>query len=203
MAVTLEHDVLPVVRRADDVPGPPQGQWTYVSYARLLDDGRRYEIIDGVLDVAPSPDVAHQTAVGWIFHYLLVHVQLAGKGRVFSAPINVELSPARVVQPDVVVVRAEHAGIITPARLVGVPDLVVVVEVASPGTAGYDRREKQDVYARSGVPEYWIADPYARTIEVLVREGSAYRSRGVFRSKATLPSQVIPRFPVQVEQFLM
>lgn len=201
MAVTLEYDVLPVVQRAGDVPGPPQGQWTYDDYARLPDDGRRYEIIEGVLYVAPSPDVAHQTAVGWIFYYLLVHVQLAGKGRVFSAPIDVELSPARVVQPDVVVVLAEHASIITPARIVGAPDLVV--EVASPGTAGYDRREKQDVYVRSGVPEYWVADTYARTIEVLVLEGSVYRSRGVFRGKATLPSQVIPQFPVQVEQFFV
>lgn len=63
MAVTLTHDVLPMVQRADDVPGLPQRQWTY-DYFRLPDDGRRAESIDGVLYVAPPPDIAHQTALG-------------------------------------------------------------------------------------------------------------------------------------------
>ncbi|MBX3056337.1 MAG: hypothetical protein KF770_07690 [Anaerolineae bacterium] len=34
---------------------PEQGQWTYEDYVRLPDDGRRYEIIEGVLYMANAP----------------------------------------------------------------------------------------------------------------------------------------------------
>ena len=76
-----------------------------------------------------------------------------------------------------------------------------MIEIASPSTAGHDRRTKQDAYARAGVPEYWIADPYARTIEILRLEGGAYRSLGVFEGGDVLPSAELPELPVRVEQF--
>src|SRR5262249_15325923 len=104
-----------------------------------------------------------------------------------------------VLQPDIIVVLNTHLEIITPSRIVGAPDLII--ELASPGTAGYDRRTKQDAYASAGVPEYWIADPGTGTVELMVLENGAYRSLGVFRGQATLPSRVVPGLPVKVEQF--
>lgn len=56
-------DTLPVVRPADHVTGMQQGAWTYESYAQLPEDGRRNEVIDGVLSRAPAPGAAHQSAV--------------------------------------------------------------------------------------------------------------------------------------------
>jgi Uma2 family endonuclease len=191
--------VLPVVSPADDVPGPPQGKWTYTSYARLPADGNRYQIIDGVLFTSPTPTTVHQAASGLFITHLTIHVQFAGLGRVLGAPCDVELAPDVVVQPDVVVVLKDHLGIIKRSHVVGSPDLVV--EIASPGTAGYDRRQKQDAYAAARVPEYWIADPAAQTIEVLVLGDDTYHSLGVFRGEATLPSTVLPSLPVQVQQF--
>jgi len=126
-------------------------------------------------------------------------VEDVGLGRVFPAPVDVELAPNVVLQPDVIVVLNANLGILIPERIVGAPDLVV--EIASPGTAGYDRRQKQDAYARAGVPEYWIADPIARTIEVLRLNGGVYRSLGVFTGQARLPSVAVPGLPVPVEQF--
>jgi len=51
------------------------------------------------------------------------------------------------------------------------------------------------------VPEYWVADPWSRTVEVLTLEDSGYRSLGVFEGKAVLPSEIVPDFLVRVEQF--
>ena len=192
-------DTLPVVVPADHLPGPQQGRWTYVAYAGLPRDEKHYEVVDGVLYMAPAPTIAYQDASGWFFFYLTTYVRMAGAGRVFVAPVDVELAPNVVIQPDVIVVLNANLGIITPSHIIGAPDLIV--EIASPSTAGYDRRTKQDAYARAGVPEYWIADADARTVEVLVLERGAYRSAGVFRGQATLPSQVIAGLPVQVEQF--
>ncbi len=188
-----------MVTSADHVPGPGQGRWTYEDYAALPDDGQRYEIVDGVLFMTPSPSEWHQTAVGRFFRYLATHIEDTGYGRVYMAPFDVELAHDVVVQPDVLVILNDSRNKITPSRIIGAPDLVV--EVASPGTAGYDRRKKQDAYARAGVPEYWIAEPLTGTVEVLVLETGEYRSLGVFEGKATLPSRVIPELPVQVEQF--
>lgn len=46
---------------------PEPGQWTCEDYARLPDDGNRYEVIKRVLYMTPSPTVDHQSAVlpGW------------------------------------------------------------------------------------------------------------------------------------------
>src|SRR5581483_12513463 len=130
----------------------------------------RYEIIDGVLYMAPSPSTAHQGSTGLFHWYLMAHVQFAGLGRVFVAPFDVELAPGITVQPDVIVVLTEHLSIITESHIVGAPD--IVVEIASPGTVGYDRRTKQDAYAHAGVREYWLADPRAKTVEILCLAGS-------------------------------
>jgi Uma2 family endonuclease len=130
--------------------------------------------------------------------FLVTHIQFAGLGRVFAAPIDVELTPDTVVQPDIVVILNANLGVITPSRIIGAPDLVV--EILFPGTAGCDRREKQDAYARAGVREYWIADPAAQMVEILALEQDAYRSQGVFRGQAHLPTRTIT-LPVPVARF--
>jgi Uma2 family endonuclease len=194
-------DELSMVTPADDAPGPPQGQWTYGDYAAIPADGLWYEIIDGVLYMAPAPGTGHQSASNLFAFYLTQHIQMTGLGRVFPAPVDVELAPGTVVQPDVVVALSANAGIITPSRIVGAPDLVV--EVASPGTAAYDRREKQDAYARAGMREYWIADPNAHSVELLRLDGAAYKSQGVFINNALLPSAVAQGMSTKVAQFFV
>jgi Uma2 family endonuclease len=99
----------------------------------------------------------HQGITLEIAVHLRNFVQLTGRGRVFVAPADVELSPGDVVQPDVFVILHQHLDRIIPSRVLGAP--VLVVEVASPGTARHDLREKQDAYARASVTEYWIVIP--------------------------------------------
>jgi len=151
--------------------------------------------------MAPAPDLGHQSIVLRLSHYLFVHAELAGLGRVFAGPVDVELESKNVFQPDVVVILNAHLNRMTQKKIVGAPDLVV--EVASPSTAAYDRLTKYDVYARAGVTEYWIVKPDSRVVEILVLEDGTYRSLGAFSGKATLPSRVVPDLPVRVEQFFV
>jgi len=192
---------LSVVIPADWVPGPPQGFWTYDEYAALPDDGQRYEIVNGVLMMAPAPSPEHQAIVLEIASYLRIHVKLAGLGRVFPAPIDVDLGPKNVFQPDVVVVLNAHLDRVKAKKIVGAPDLVV--EVASYSTAAMDRTAKHDTYARVGVTEYWMVKPERETVEVFVLEVGEYRSLGNFSGQQTLPSRVVPGLPVRVEQFFV
>jgi Uma2 family endonuclease len=55
-------------------------------------------------------------------------------------------------------VRQERIGIFSESRLLEAPDLVV--EIISASTARYDRGPKLANYARAGVTEMWLMDPY-------------------------------------------
>ena len=187
-----------VVMPADHVAGPPQGRWTSEHADFIPDDGMRYEILVGVLYMSPPPSDVHQFANNLIQTFLTMHVEFTGRGRVIGPPFNVQLSPTDVVQPDVIVVLNEHLSRITRRGVVGAPTLVV--EITSPSTATHDRSAKFAAYERLGVPEYWIADPYAHTVELWILTGGCYRSQGVFEGSELLPSIVVPGFPIAVEE---
>jgi Uma2 family endonuclease len=147
MTIDIERQTM--LTPADWVPGPGQGNWTYASYAALPEDGRRYEVVDGVLYMSPSPSDTHQNVSIWLSHYLVIHVKLAGLGQVRAAPFDVELAPRTIVQPDIMVILNEHLSRITSTHIKGAPDLVV--EILSPGTASHDRSGKKRAYAQANV----------------------------------------------------
>ncbi len=55
----------------------------------------------------------------------------------------------------------------------GVPDMVV--EVLSPSTRVRDLTVKKDAYETNGVKEYWIVDPYMKTVDVYVLHDGKYK----------------------------
>src|SRR5437660_2770983 len=142
---------------ADWVPGPKQGEWTYDSYAALPDDGQRYELVNGVLLMAPAPSWSHQETVGEIFAYLRDYVRTTGLGGAFTAPIDVELTRHTVVQPDVVVLLKTHRERLRGRHIVGAPDLVV--EVASNGHQPNTGLGSKKPYARPESPENGLSYP--------------------------------------------
>ncbi len=198
MTTTNRHPDM--VTPADWVPGPKQGHWTYDHYMTLPDDGMRYEIVDGVLYMSPpSPSGFHQGATNLFSTYLTIHVQFTGLGRVYAGPLDVELADNAVVQPDVLVLLNANLHKFTPSGIKGAPDLAI--EVASPSTEKFDKNQKLKIYAQAGIQEYWIVNPKKHTVEVLRLENGAYHSLGVFSGDQTLPTQIVPDFPVQVQQF--
>ncbi len=193
-------DTAELVVRASHVPGPSQGQWTYAAYAALPDiDGYRYEILSGVLYMAPAPVPDHENIAALVAARLVAAVDDQGLGRVFTSP-DIDASGS-VVRPDAVVVLNAQLGIVAERRLIGSPNLVV--EISSPSTAAYDRdavHGKRAAYARIGVPEYWILDPTARSVTLLVLTNDHYEEVGVLSGGEHIPSQVLPTFTTPVER---
>jgi Uma2 family endonuclease len=138
-------------------------QWTVADLQDLPDDGNRYEVIDGELLVTPSPSWPHQTAVVKLYSLLDGYVTAHELGYVFVAPADVVFSPRRGVQPDLFVV--PPVGGRRPTSFEQVKRLMLAVEILSPSTARADRVKKRFLYRDEAVPEYWIVDLDARTIE--------------------------------------
>ncbi len=76
------------------------------------------------------------------------------------------------MQPDLVCVDTGRLGIVTERAIEGAPTLVV--EVLSPSTDVRDRGVKQGLYARHGVPYYWVVDPAAPAVQALGLSRGSY-----------------------------
>lgn len=169
---------------------PAQGQWRYADYLRLPDDGKRYEIIEGVLYVANAPSLEHQFTVSEILFQLKLFVRDKVLGQVYTAPIEVHLSEnTKPVQPDVLFIHTDGQPPLGAQFFEGAPDLIV--EVISPSSIRLDRHVKFDIYERSGVAEYWLADPKARLVEVYTLSNGEYALLGQYTGDEMIQSKVL------------
>ncbi len=173
---------------------PVKPKLAYEDYARLPDD-ERCELIDGELIPMPSPKEIHQAICGAIFMSVGMFVNAAMLGRTYFAPFDVILSDFNVVQPDIIFVSNARAHIIDD-YVHGAPDLVV--EILSPSTADYDRTTKRELYERYGVPEYWLVDPYAKTITILRMGADGYNVHAVYGEGDTLTSPTLAGFALDL-----
>jgi Uma2 family endonuclease len=139
-----------------------------------LGDGDLRELIDGELVEVEVPTGKHEYVVMCVGAALVQWARAGHGGRATGSGYKVRVSNRRGVMPDVQFYRAGNdAPREQEAALVeGRPDLVV--EVVSPSSRSLDRVKKLQWYTQLGVPEYWIVDPQARTLERLVLRDGLY-----------------------------
>jgi Uma2 family endonuclease len=173
---------------------PPGGPFTRADLEQMPDDGRRYELIDGVLIVSAAPGRLHQRAV--LRLAMALHGACPLGFEVLTAPFAVGLADDTEIQPDVLVGRDAD---FTPKDLPAAP--VLAVEVLSPSSRLFDTHVKRARFERAGMPAFWVADPVARPAEARLiawelGDDKRYRQvadvTGEERFDATLP------FPVTV-----
>lgn len=141
---------------------PAQGEWTVDDMWALPEDGQRYEVIDGVLYVTPSPRDEHQDAVGALFVPISAYLLREPVGWVRVAPADVRFGPRRGVQPDLYVAPLVEGK--RPRGWQAIRHLVLAVEVLSPASAARDRSVKRRLY-QEHADEYWIVDLDGRVFE--------------------------------------
>ena len=149
---------------------------TYAEYRCFPSDGQRHEIIDGDHFVNLAPNTYHQTISGRLYFQLFEQVESKGRGRVFSAPTDLQLTETDIVQPDLIVLTREQAKMITPTKIKGTPQ--IVAEILSASTADTDRVLKKELYRRTGVAEYWVVDPNEQRVEQFVLSAESYELAG-------------------------
>lgn len=151
---------------------------TWDDYAALPDDGKRYELMEGELIVSPAPAFGHQEIVAELTAILRPYAKKHALGKVVASPLDVRLDEHTVCQPDLVFIRTERLGIVA-EQVLGAPDLVI--EVLSPGSAQRDRRVKAALYARFGVPHYWIVSPQDEVVLLYRLAGDAYERVAIYQ----------------------
>jgi Uma2 family endonuclease len=172
---------------------------TYEEYLKTPEIKARFDIVDGVMTIAPTPTVAHQRILGNLFWKLdqFVSEQQVGEVLFASVDVIVQRDPLRTRQPDLLFVSNERASILGD-QVDGGLDLVV--EILSPSNSRSDLEAKLSDYATLGVSECWLVSPEARSVEILgLTEGSWVRL-GISGLGELVRSRVLPELDLAVVQ---
>jgi Uma2 family endonuclease len=156
----------------------PRGLVTLEEWDALeLDEARRWELVEGGIVMTPRPRPLHQV-VSFNLAQLIRTALPASLAVLQEVEITVEARfPPTVRDPDLVVVNRSVVDR-NPVR-VDASDVVVVVEIVSPGSRRTDHVMKAYEYAKAGIEHYWIvdldADPDERFLAYVLGEEAYHR----------------------------
>jgi Uma2 family endonuclease len=181
-------------------------RWTRAEYDRLVElgvfEGERLELLAGVLAVREPQGSRHSAAIRAVLDALR---SALGHAWQIDSQLPIALDDDSEPEPDVAVVprdaeryRRGHPG--RPA---------LIVEVAE-SSYRIDHSYKASLYARAGVPEYWLVDVVRETVEVHRNpEASAeaihgwrYGSVETLRPPATITPMIAPHAAIAVADLL-
>jgi Uma2 family endonuclease len=162
-----------------------------------VEEGYRYELARGVLEVTNVPNEPHAVIVSNLYDAIALYKQAHpgvihhyGGGSEFHFVVPTMISGRN---PDVAVALK-----MTPKDSRGRRPASFAAEVVSEGTEARERDyvTKREEYLEYGLSEYWIVDPIERRVMILVRNGDAWAERSVSGDQsaesAVLPGLVVP-----------
>jgi Uma2 family endonuclease len=140
----------------------PSGGWTTDDLDAMPVSNIRYELTDGALSVAPSPTNLHQVLamrLGTALDPLLPEsLDIAG-----AVEIRFGRQLTRI--PDLMVVRSDEPG----RHWFAPSEVVVAIEIESPGSHIEDRATRPALFAQFGIPYYWRIEPNPPRVSVYRR----------------------------------
>ncbi len=169
--------------------------FTIDDLARMPEDGKLYELIEGEFHVSTQPNWHHQYACTQLLWALQDWNQRSGLGVANGSP-GVIFDIHDAVAPDVVWISNERLPQVLgdDGKLHAAPDLAV--EVISPGWQNEqrDRETKLKLYSLRGVREYWIVDWQAQQVEVFRRSRAKLVHAATLLREDDLTSLLLPGF---------
>ena len=173
------------------------------------DDGtdNLYELCDGELILMPPESELN----GWMVECLQNEfAQLVKRRLVRVLPYELQvLGKTQNRFPDLVVLREEHIELTKKRRTItlDMPPPQLVVEVVSPYKSQKDKNYRRDYidkvhqYQERGIPEYWIVDPQAQLVTVMVLVNGSYQATE-FSGSQRIVSQIFPELGLTAAQVL-
>ena len=179
-----------------------QRRITVVDFHRMVDAGvfdpdERVELLEGVLIAMPPPGEPHSWSIQELNRIITRALPDSYRAR---PQLPVTLGIYSEPQPDLAVITVEQG-----ARRTEHPEAALLVIEVSVSSLRYDRNAKAAVYARAGIPEYWIVDVEGRGVEVRRDpDPAAARWRSITRLGPgdVLESVAVPLPPIRVVDIL-
>lgn len=184
----------------------PNGVYSYADYLSWKIE-QALEIIKGKVFKMAAPSTPHQRLSWKLVRIIDKHFE-GHSCEAFFAPFDVRLLDKKrstkadkdiytVVQPDICIIcdtqKIDNRGCL------GAPDLMI--EILSPGNSKHEMKIKKDLYAESGVREYWIVDPTSETVSRYNIEAEGIFGRPyIFVSDEVMPSGIFPDFLLQLNE---
>ena len=170
-------------------------------------DGR-YEIVEGVLTkMAPAYFSGGKKLQRVIFR-VTTHIG-EGAGS-FGTEVEIVIDEDRVVRTDAAFLtpseeERQHqaalaAGRKDPERTRILIPPTLIIECISPGHEKHDHRTKRRWYAEFGVPNYWLLDPFKRTLKCLVLRDGVYHDDAAGQGNEDVRPALFPGLVLHLQE---
>ncbi|XQQ07745.1 MAG: Uma2 family endonuclease [Leptolyngbya sp. IPPAS B-1204] len=180
----------------------PLKHWSVDEYHRLIAVGiltsdDHVELLDGQIVEMVSQDPPHASTTDEGSDYL--KSLFAGRAKV-RMQLPITLSSSSEPEPDIAVVRLDsnryHDRHPTPE------DVFLIIEIANT-TLSHDRHRKAKLYAKAGIPEYWIVNLNQRQIIVYRHpQGDTYQSEQILETTDAITPLAFPEITVAFKNLL-
>ncbi len=172
------------------LPPLPPRRWTVDEYHHLLQtgvlrSGEPVELLEGWLVTKMIRNPPHEQALDIAQNVLRNFLPADWRLRVQTAITTGDSEP----EPDLAVIRnpiSRYAN-----RLPGPADIGLLVEIADTSLA-HDRRTKGRIYARAGIPVYWIVNLVDHQVEVCTNHDPLAAEPAYTRHTDYLPGDAVP-----------
>jgi Uma2 family endonuclease len=195
----------PAAPTAEDIASPswvPRRRITVADFYRMAEVGiigerDRIELIEGELIEMSPVGAPHINSINALTHLL---VRGADGRAIVSIQNPVRLSARTQPQPDIALIRPDSPNYRKTPPLA--EDVFLLIEIAA-ASLRYDVGVKAGLYARHGIPEYWVVDLEARCV-LLHREPSqlGYAQRREAKADEVLEPLLLPGLRVAVAEML-
>ena len=164
----------------------------------ILSPGARVELIDGAIHDMSSPIGPLHSGV--VIRLIRLFNRQPKKRWLISSQTPVGLDNYSEPQPDLVLLKPAPDDYVSHHPT---PDDVFLLIEVSDGTLDFDRGKKLQIYARAGIPEFWVINLQGSTIEVY-REPhfTGYERKTILRSGDTACPAAFPDVAVDVGELL-
>ncbi|NET60411.1 MAG: Uma2 family endonuclease [Symploca sp. SIO2E6] len=173
------------------------------------DDGtdNRYELCDGELVPVPSESLLNGRITRFLFSQFMT---ILGFDRVIPNVLEVQvLGKTQNRFPDLAVIAEVHLKLLDKRQTItlDMPPPQLAIEVVSPYRNQRDDNYKRDYiekkqqYERRGIPEYWIVDPQAQLVTVLLLVNGSYQATK-FTGNQRIVSRTFPELKLTAARVL-
>ncbi|HBB33895.1 MAG TPA: hypothetical protein DDZ80_30010 [Cyanobacteria bacterium UBA8803] len=177
----------------------PLKRWTVEDYHRMIAAGilttsDRVELLDGqIIEMVPQ-DPPHASTTSSFGNNLVI--LLAGKAWI-RTQLPIAIAPNSEPEPDIAIVRIDAQRYRDRHPIP--EDIFLLIEIAD-STLRPDRTSKAQIYARAGIPEYWIVDINRRQLIVLRQpQAEAYQSEQILAANAQIAPLAFPEVVIDLE----